>query len=63
MTEQAYKEFGKWLMDIAKYVVTAILIGSIFKSFDDTKWLYVAGCITASLFLTTGLLLVNKNKK
>jgi len=63
MTEQAYNEFGKWLMDIAKYVVTAVLIGSIFKSFDDMGWLYVAGGITASIFLTTGLLLLNRNKK
>ena len=31
MTEQADREFGKWLMDIAKYVVTGILIGSFFQ--------------------------------
>ena len=24
------KEFGKWLMDIAKYMVTALLLSSVF---------------------------------
>jgi len=59
MTEQADREFGKWLMDIAKYVVTGILIGSFFKSFDEPKWIYIIGGVTALLFLFAGLLFLN----
>ena len=25
------KEFGKWLMDVAKYLATAVLISSVFN--------------------------------
>jgi len=60
MTEQSYKEFGKWFMDISKYVITAILIGSFFKSFEDTNWIYLAGGVTATILLIAGLLLMNK---
>ena len=29
------KEFGKWLMDIAKYLATAILLSSLFSDLSD----------------------------
>ena len=28
-------EFGKWLMDIAKYMVTALLLSTIFSDMDN----------------------------
>ena len=62
MKEPAEKEFGKWLMDIAKYVVTAILISSFLGSFGETWMVYAFGVITASLFLTAGLLYLNKKR-
>ena len=30
-------EIGKWFMDVAKYVATAVLISSFLGSFDDKK--------------------------
>lgn len=54
------EELGKWLMDIAKYVVTAVLITSVFGSVED--WLvYLIGIIVVSVTLSIGLYLV-KNK-
>ena len=34
------KEFGKWLMDIAKYIATAIILTSIFGDIKQ-KWLFM----------------------
>lgn len=54
------EELGKWLMDIAKYVVTAVLITSVFGSVEG--WLvYFIGIIVVSVTLSIGLYLV-KNK-
>lgn len=51
------KEFGKWLMDIAKYMTMAILLSSTFRQVEKLEDFLVcvifAGCI-----LIFGLLLV-----
>lgn len=31
------KELGKWLLDIAKYLVTAVLLASVFSDIEE-KW-------------------------
>ena len=36
-------EIGKWFMDVAKYVATAVLISSFLGSFDDRKTVYILG--------------------
>ncbi len=38
------KELGKWLMDIAKYIVTAVIISSMFGDMDTTT-VYIVGAI------------------
>ena len=57
------KELGKWLMDIAKYMVTALLLSSTFG--DITNPLIVACVVVASAAtLGAGLWLVrNTNRK
>ena len=56
------KELGKWLMDIAKYMTTALLLSSAFGDMEN-KWI-VAGVITASVTtLVVGLVLIGKDKK
>lgn len=54
------KEFGKWLMDIAKYLATAVLISSVFDSLEEPFVAYwICGC--AMFFsLLLGLLLVRE---
>lgn len=56
------EEFGKWLMDIAKYVATAVLLTTIFGGMEQ-KWLI---CFIASIVILTtlglGLWLVRKKK-
>ena len=56
------KEFGKWLMDIAKYVTTAVLLSSIFANIERTWSLLLFAVICIVLTLALGLWLVRDQK-
>jgi hypothetical protein len=55
-------EFGKWLMDIAKYMVTALLLSTIFEDMKEPLILYVVLILTP-IILGYGLYWVNEGKK
>ena len=57
------KEFGKWLMDIAKYVTTAVLLSSIFANIERTWSLLLFAVICIVLTLALGLWLVRDQKE
>ncbi|MDR1259178.1 MAG: hypothetical protein LBK65_07895 [Tannerellaceae bacterium] len=57
------KEIGKWFMDIAKYVATAVLISSFLGGFDQKWIMYSIGVITVILSLLLGLYFINDKKK
>ncbi len=57
------KEFGKWLMDIAKYIATAVVLTSIFGSVGEKWIIYVGGFLAILLTLCTGLWLVRDKKE
>ena len=63
MENETKKEFGKLLIDIAKYVITAIIVSSFFKSFGDTWIIYVFGGMAATLLLVGGFWAVNQSNK
>jgi hypothetical protein len=43
MVEQEMKrEMGKWLMDVAKYMFTALLISTIFADMEEPIVIYIA---------------------
>lgn len=48
------KKFGDWLLDIAKYMATAILLTSIFSDMQNV-WTYVIVAITVVATLLLGL--------
>jgi hypothetical protein len=57
------QELGKWFMDIAKYVATAVLISSFLGDFEQ-KWItYSVGIVTVIFSLWLGLYLINDKKK
>ena len=56
------KEFGKWLMDIAKYMVTALLLSTIFSEMQDPIIIYIV-VILSSIVLGFGLYWVNKGEQ
>ncbi|MDR1341360.1 MAG: hypothetical protein LBK58_15105 [Prevotellaceae bacterium] len=57
------KEFGKWLMDIAKYITTAILLTSAFGEIRENK-LIVLICSAVAIVATLGwgLYLIREKK-
>ncbi len=53
-------EFGKWLLDIAKYMLTALLLANVFS--DMGKPMAIVEVIVAiALCLGVGLYLIKKN--
>lgn len=56
------KELGKWLMDIAKYMTTAILLSSVFSDLQNI-WIYISVISAVTLTLAAGLWLVRDKKK
>lgn len=55
------KELGKWLMDIAKYITTAILLTSFISDLSDKTAIYILSAIAVVLSLSFGLYLINDN--
>lgn len=56
------KELGKWFMDIAKYLATAILLSSMFSDLSD-KYLFFWAFGTALACLVIGLYFVGQYEK
>lgn len=52
------KEFGKWLMDIAKYIATAVILSSVFGQVAERWILYLIGILSVGVTLACGLFLV-----
>jgi cytochrome b subunit of formate dehydrogenase len=52
------KEFGKWLMDIAKYMVTALLLSTIFADMQEPIIIYMV-IILSIVILISGLILIS----
>ena len=63
MEQETRKELGKLLIDIAKYVITAIIVSSFFKSFGETWIIYVFGSITAIVLLISGFWYIDQSNK
>lgn len=57
------KELGKWLMDIAKYITTAVLLSSVFNDIKESWIIYFVVSIAIVLTLLAGLWLVREEKK
>jgi len=59
MKEKTQNEIGKWLMDIAKYIATAILVTSFLGEFKE-KWLiYSTATVLVGIFLFLGVKILN----
>ncbi|KAA6331236.1 hypothetical protein EZS27_020132 [termite gut metagenome] len=54
------KEFGKWLLDVAKYVTTAFLISAFLGGIEEQWMMYLIGSVTAIAPLLVGLWLIKK---
>lgn len=55
------KELGKWLMDIAKYIATAVILTSIFGDIEERWIIYLGGAVSVLATLGWGLYLVKES--
>ena len=56
------KELGKWIMDIAKYLATVVLISALFRDMQETSTIVIFGVPSFLLILIAGLLLIKEPK-
>ena len=54
------KEVGKWFMDIAKYVATAVIISSFLGSFEQKWVVYVVGTAIVVVGFSLGIYFIKE---
>lgn len=57
------ENLGKYLIDISKYIVTGVIIASIFNDLDDKVMIYILSAVVAIIALIVGLVLTNNKKE
>ena len=58
------RKFGDYLVDVSKYVLTGVIISSLFNDLAESPtYLYSVGLFVAVSALLLGLTLVNNNTK
>lgn len=58
------EKLGNYLIDVSKYVLTGVVIASLFKDLGDSRMLiYTLGLLVALATLLSGLILTNKKKE
>ena len=64
MENKWVEELGKFLLDVGKYVLTAIVISSFLSERASTwQWLIVAVCFTLLMMIVGLLLIASANSK
>ena len=51
-------KFANWLLDIAKYITTAVIISSIFEGIENKWYLLLTGFAVVGASLGWGMLLI-----
>ncbi len=55
-------KFANWLLDIAKYITTAVIISSLFEGVDNKIYLLTAGIAVVGACLGWGMLLIQDDE-
>jgi len=56
------QEFGKWFLDVAKYVLTAMILTSMIEGLSQV-WLIVGASVLMTICLFFGGILMRKGKE
>ena len=59
---QRQEKFADFMIDVAKYVLTGVIITSLFNDLQDRVMLYAVGLFIVVIALWIGLMLTNKRK-
>jgi hypothetical protein len=60
MNTKRKEEFGKWVMDVAKYVATAVILTSIFSDITQKWLLFIVSGVSVIGLLVIGMSLISK---
>ena len=63
LANQRKEKLADFLIDVAKYVLTGVIITSIFKDVTNKSSLYLEGTAFVILTLIVGLIITNKRKE
>jgi len=61
MKSATKKKIAEWLMDVSKYMLTAVVISTIFKDLENKWAIYVVGFIAVIFSLYIGVNMFDKN--
>lgn len=56
------EKLGTYFLDVSKYILTGVVIASMFKDFDNKVLIYIVGLVLSILCLIVGLILTNKKE-
>ncbi len=57
------EKFGDLLLDVAKYIITAVILTSLFKGADEWPWYIYFAIMSLVVLLIWGSLLLFKDEK
>ena len=55
------KEIGKWFMDVAKYIATAVLLTQIFGGLADSSYIVVYALISVIAIFALGVSIIHSD--
>lgn len=55
------KEIGKWFMDVAKYIATAVLLTQIFGGMADSAYIIIYALISVVLIFALGVSIIHSD--
>ncbi len=60
---QRQEKLANYLLDVSKYVLTGVVITSLFNDVTDKTLIYIVGLVVVGLTLLVGLRLTHKRKE
>ncbi|GHT25928.1 hypothetical protein AGMMS4957_21280 [Bacteroidia bacterium] len=54
--EQGRNVVSNWIIDISKYVMTGVVLTSVFKDFESKSLLYIVGILISCIGLLIGII-------
>ncbi|QUB47133.1 hypothetical protein J5A66_09355 [Prevotella sp. oral taxon 475] len=54
---------GNYLIDVSKYIITGVVITSLFKDLVDKLAIYIVGISLSFIALIAGLILLSSNQQ
>lgn len=57
------EKLGNYLIDVSKYIITGVVITSLFKDLVDKLAIYIVGISFSFIALIAGLILLSSNQQ